>query len=300
MTTKARNWLIAIFILACPFVLFLGFLVFMGTKPLPPPAPMPNPNGYDTLVNAGKAVTDNVGDFDQMSAAQLRELVGKNAAALAQARAGLSNQCRVPIQYSESYISNHLADLAGFKRLAQAFAAEGMWAETNGRASDAAQSFLDAIRLGDKSMRGGILIDELVGIAIEAIGTSHLQTLVPRLNADTCGEIAATLETLDSHGQTWSELKQQENTWSHATFRGWRYELARWESRKSLASARAAGQRKFNAGEQRLRRLMIDLAARAYELDKGHPPTNVADLVPVYLKAVPQDPVTGANMVYPP
>jgi hypothetical protein len=46
--------------------------------------------------------------------------------------------------------------------------------------------------------------------------------------------------------------------------------------------------------------LTLDLAARAYELDKGHPPANLTDLVPDYLKAVPQDPFTGANMIYSP
>jgi hypothetical protein len=45
---------------------------------------------------------------------------------------------------------------------------------------------------------------------------------------------------------------------------------------------------------------MLDLAARAFELDKGHPPASASDLVPEYLKAVPQDPVTGTNMVYSP
>jgi hypothetical protein len=35
-------------------------------------------------------------------------------------------------------------------------------------------------------------------------------------------------------------------------------------------------------------------------LDKGHRPANLADLVPDYLKAVPQDPFTGTNMVYLP
>ncbi len=45
---------------------------------------------------------------------------------------------------------------------------------------------------------------------------------------------------------------------------------------------------------------MIDIAARAYELEKKQPPASIADLVPDYLKAVPQDPLTGTNMVYSP
>ena len=46
MTKKTRNWLIALFILAFPFVLFFGFLIFMEEPP-PPLAPLPNPNGYE-------------------------------------------------------------------------------------------------------------------------------------------------------------------------------------------------------------------------------------------------------------
>jgi hypothetical protein len=49
-----------------------------------------------------------------------------------------------------------------------------------------------------------------------------------------------------------------------------------------------------------MHQLIIDLASRAYELDKGHRPANLADLVPDYLKAIPQDPFTGTTMVYSP
>ena len=41
----------------------------------------------------------------------------------------------------------------------------------------------------------------------------------------------------------------------------------------------------------------LELAARAYELEEGERPKSIADLVPAYLKAVPQDPLTGTNMV---
>ncbi len=44
---------------------------------------------------------------------------------------------------------------------------------------------------------------------------------------------------------------------------------------------------------------MIQLASRAYALEEGAPPKTLADLVPAYLKAIPQDPFTGTNMAYP-
>jgi hypothetical protein len=37
-----------------------------------------------------------------------------------------------------------------------------------------------------------------------------------------------------------------------------------------------------------------------YELEKGPRPASPAGLVPDYLKAIPQDPLTGKDMVYSP
>jgi hypothetical protein len=298
MTKKTRNWLIALSILAFPFVLFFGFLVLMQEPPAPL-APLPNPNGYDDLVKAGAMLPDVAGDYDKMNQEQLQKAVSANAAAVSLARSGLSNQCRVPIQYSESYLSNHLDDLAHLKRLARAFAAEGILAEMNGRTNDAVQSFLDTVHLGNETLRGGVLIDGLVGIAIDAIGTSHIQTLLPNLDTRACRETASALESLDAQNQTWNEVAQQENSWSHATFRGWRYNLMGLEAGKSAKAAIGSSKRKFDAQELKTRQLMIALAARAYELDKGHPPAGTADLVPDYLKVVPQDPATGTNIVSP-
>jgi hypothetical protein len=293
MTKKTRNWLIALSILAFPFVLFLGFLAFME-EPLPPVAPLPNPNGYEDLVKAGEMTAAESGNYDEMNAVQLRELASKNTGALALARAGLSNQCRVPVQFSETYVSNHLDDLASLKRMAQAFLAEGRLAEMENRPNDAAKPYLDVVHLGNESARGGALIDQLVGIAIESIGTSPLQKLVPQLDAKSCRESAAILETLDDPRQTKSSSL--------------RYRLAKLmesssaknKEKAQTGKAQSATKRKLEKQQTNTRQLMIALAARAYELDKGHPPAGAADLVPEYLKAVPQDPVTGTNLVYAP
>jgi hypothetical protein len=67
-----------------------------------------------------------------------------------------------------------------------------------------------------------------------------------------------------------------------------------------LDAAFAKSRNHVYAQEQKTRQLIIALAARAYELEKGKPPAGTADLVPEYLKAVPQDPVTGTNMIYSP
>jgi hypothetical protein len=276
-------------------------LIFNGARPLPPIPPLPNPNGYDDFVKAGEMVLANheAGDenWNKMKLVELRKLVAKNSDALQAARTNLQEDCAVPLQFSRDDGGRHLTEMADFKRLAQAFVAEGRLAEMENRPGDAAKSYLDAIRLGHKSTHGGIMIDQLVGTAIEAIGTSYLQKNVDQLDAKTCREAAATLETLDAKRQTWNELMQQERVWSRRTYSGIQYRWNELVMSSSSKKAFQAGERKFNKQQLMTRRLLVDLAARAYELEHGRRPASVADLAPDYLKTVPKDPVSGTNLV---
>ena len=154
------------------------------------------------------------------------------------------------------------------------------------------------MRLSNQSARGGILIDQMVGTAIKAMGTAHLQKLVDRLDAKSCRETAATLELLDAQRQSWADVFGQEEAWSRRTYTGPTYRIYRLLLDRMTANAVQKAKRRFNEQEKKTRQLIIDLAARAYELDKGHRPANFADLVPDYLKAIPQDPFTGTNMTF--
>jgi hypothetical protein len=299
MTIRTRNRLIAFSIVAAPFVFLLCLLLFWDAEPLPPVAPLPNPDGYDDLVKAGQMITGNVGNYDEMGQSELRATAQSNSNAIQLARTGLQEKCRVTLDYSAAS-SARLDQLTALKRLAQAFAAQGRLAEMEKRPADAVQSDLDMIRLANDSASGGVIIDQLVGIAIEAIGVANLQKLVDQLDTKTCRDTAATLETLDSQRQTWPEVMQQERDWSRRTFPGIRNELGRLMSRNTLNKVYQNAEQRFEEQQSKTRQLMIEFAARAYELDKGHRPGNVNDLVPDYLKAVPQDPFTGTNMVYLP
>lgn len=298
MTTKTRNWLITMFIVAFPFGLFLGFLIFME-EPLPPLAPLPNPNGYGDLVKAGQMVRGDYWDYGKANLDKLRAVVSTNAEALALARNALSNQCGVPVQFDKAYLTNHIQDLVAFRRLAQALTCEGKLAEKEDRFGDAANSYLDVVRMGNEVSHGGLLVDEMIGVAITSLGETELQEIVTNLDATTCRKTASTLETLAASRQTWAATLQQEEAWSRRVF-GWRRDwmkLIYYSARqKNLQRATET----LNKTEQQEDRLLIALAARAYELDQGKPPANATDLVPEYLKAVPQDPVTGTNMVYLP
>jgi len=303
MIKQTRNWLLALCILVFPFVLFFGFLIFME-EPLPPVAPLPNPNGYDDLVKAGQMIKDIVSDYDNASLETLHGIVLTNAEVLSLARSALSNQCGVTLQFSRAYVTNHLPELIGFRSLAYAFVCEGKFAEKENRFNDAAKSYLDAIRLGNKAGRGGVLMDEMIDIAIESVGVGQLQTIVTNLDAKNSRETAATLDFLSSQRQTWNETLLQEDAWSRRSFSGLQGQTLRVYYKLVYYRTRDRNHQRaidtINSMQKKENQLLIDLAMWSYELDKGHHPASAADLVPEYLKAVPQDPATGTNMVYPP
>jgi hypothetical protein len=93
---------------------------------------------------------------------------------------------------------------------------------------------------------------------------------------------------------------QQEAAWSRRTVPGVHYRFQAMMMANSLKKVFDKAGQKFAAQQLKTRQLIVQLAARAYELDKGKLPANLSDLVPDYLKAVPQDPFTGTNLIYSP
>jgi hypothetical protein len=297
MIPRAAKLLTGFFILAV--LLVVAALIFALSQPPPAPPLLPKPNGYDDLVRASWMLADKTSDYTTMNREDLRPVVETNAEALKLARTGLSRPCQVPLDYSAASPNYLLTNLAGLKRLAQGLAAEGRLMELEGRPTDAADSYLTTIRLGVASSKGGLLIHALVGIAIEAIGTSYLEKLALTLNAKQCREAAAVLETCEAGREPMPTILARERTWSRRAFRGFKWQIARLIAFKSRGQTEQRAVARVNTLQTRERVLLIRLAARAYELEKGERPKSLGDLVPAYLKAIPQNPVTGTNMAYP-
>jgi len=101
-------------------------------------------------------------------------------------------------------------------------------------------------------------------------------------------------------GESQEEIMDHERKWSRANTRF--LDLIRvMMATRSLNPMKQTEKQlavKLQRSELLFRRLMIDLAGRAYELEQGKPPSNLADLVPAYLPAIPLDPFTGTNLSY--
>jgi len=293
MTRQTRNWLIALLVIYCtPIFVVGGIVAFLVLRPLPPLVSLPNPNAYDDLVKAGQMVSTNTANYAKMGVTPLRALVATNAEALSVARDALDSPCRAPVRYSQGGQGNNYVKL---RRLAQAFAAEGRLAGFDNRTGKAAGCDMDLIRLGADTARGGILIDAMIGSSIESIGSTDLARLVNQLDARTCRDAASTLERIDTEKPSWDGVMKQEDDWIRRTF-GMRAVLVEIVFHQQMKRNGVRAQKGYLAEQLKLRRLELDLASRAYNLDKGHNPASAADLVPEYLKAIPKSPSTGKNL----
>jgi len=260
--------------------------------------PLPSPNGNDDFVKAQKLMVGNPADFERGSLEELRKHLAENAEVLKLVREGLAKQCRVPILFSTNHLV--LRSLSDVKRVARLLQAEGRLAELEGRTNDAARVCLETIHYGEESCRGGVMMDRLVGIVCETIGVNSLQKIMGALDARTCRALSKQLQEIERRQESLTDVLRNEAEWVRRTFPVWQ----RIPAMIPLESLAKRAQKNFvkqcNQSELQLKWLMIDLATRAYELERGPHPKSPNELVPDYLDAVPVDPATGTKLTYPP
>ncbi len=126
-----------------------------------------------------------------------------------------------------------------------------------------------------------------------------LKLLSQSLGAKVCAEVARALEGIDAKEEPWAETlaHDQDFEQKYTNLREKVTALVHFQDRRNLSKKIAE---RANANTANRRKVMVDFATRAYELDKGRRPASLAELVPTYLKAVPVDPVTGKSVGWQP
>lgn len=208
---KGRAAPVVMGILLAVLLVFVGFWVRGNSAPLvviPPPPSPPNPNAYDFYLRAAQGVA-KTRDVDAAGApprlnrptftlAQKQALLALNAQPLADLRAGMAFRYQQPAirtlaqdsQFSRQQVYGK------FRTLARLLVLEGQVREAKGDAAGAAQSYLDAVKLGADIPRGGSSIARFVGIAGQSIGRAPLWTLASRLDGPAAKQAAGRLEII--------------------------------------------------------------------------------------------------------
>jgi len=236
-----------------------------------------------------------------MPADLLAALTATNSAALHRLRAGLSNDCVISVELGPGYLGSQSPHLTAFKNMAYLMRAEGWQAEKESRTNDAARIYLATMQFGQKSSRGGVMIDRLVGIAAENIGFYALLKFTNSLPAKDCREVARALEKFDAESESAEQVLANEALWVRRAIplRERAFEGVRQIFSGQTKATKANFENKM-AGQQRaIRQTMVIFASRAYQLEKGFSPKSASALVPEYLQAVPQDLSTGQKLALP-
>ena len=205
-----------------------------------------------------------------MNEEELARLLLQNAEGLKLARTGLSKECPVPIQFSTNYFESHLPELSAMKAVWFVLMAEGRLAELQNRQRDAAQSYVDAIRFSHESVRGGFLIDRLVGIAIESMALPPLENLSQNLSATESRDAVKALKSINAKREPLEDTFEAEAVLSRRN--SWTGRIALIMAFKTLHPERINEQKtrvQLNNLDRRFRMLITNLAARASELDSG-------------------------------
>lgn len=261
---------------------------------------LPNPNGYGDLLKAAHAATGKIDDALDLDHGGLGALVATNAEALRLLRVGLSRRCAVATDVQVANFTSISRDLIGLKSLAMLLLAEGRLAEMENRPADAARSYVDAIDLGSQMSRGGLMINRLVGIACEGIGSIALVKLLPKLSCDQMRPIAMEIEKIDDNTVGWSEVLQNETHFVRAQTGNYPNPIkllaALWQTR----DARRAAEERHDLAAAHVRLLIAELALRSYRCDQGQGPQNLMQLVPKYVQHLPTDPFSNNPLIYRP
>jgi hypothetical protein len=256
------------------FVAALVAFVYFRPRAIATPPPLPNPNGYDDLLRAGELVVGVPQDPEKAGAEELGQFVRENSQALKLARVGLSRECGVPLEYARAQIAAGMPRLDSLRKLARLFAAEGKVAENEMRTAEAAQSYLDLLRLGQEIGRGGVLIDRTMGQAYETLGIERLQSLQEKLDAAACRELAQKLEDIEARREPFADALAREHELQEALIAemGFAGRINRSKLLQLARQAEAPVEQRSSFVEAKLRGLIRTLVERADELKKPASP----------------------------
>ena len=191
-----------------------------------PVVALPSPNAYDFYLAADKANARTLDTIMQNPAfwkwpegeqalKQIEAAIQKDAPALPLLHRGFAYEYRNP-----PYNPNALhPEWAAFRSLARLVAMQSEVRAARGNWGGAADSALDAIRLGEDIPHGGPLNAGLVGIACEAIGERPMWATVDHLNAAQSRAAIKRLQAILARHATYSEVMQEEKWDGQASLR---------------------------------------------------------------------------------
>ena len=293
-TTRVKRRIVMLLLALAAVVAVLVAFTIGGA----PATALPSPNGYGDFAAAAQWAVVWPGDLFALPPEQIEHLLQQNSKALECVRQGLKKPARVPVTNDLQWFSTHMIQLGPHRSMAQLLVAEGRMHLQAGRTNEAARAFADCILFAHAAHRGGLMLDDLVAIACQAMGARQLLTVAPSLSPDVRREILSDLVALDRERESAMDIVRRDRAWARGTYGLWRSLWMKVVEFRGERAAAAKLEKKHDVSVASLRLLMAELAVRGYEARNGKPPATLRELVPIWLPAAPIDPFSRRPLVY--
>ncbi len=260
--------------------------------PLPPREATPSPNGCDDFLQAATLLRGSLPRRTRDDSHEaIAAYVATNQPALERLRIGLTRPSLVP-SYDLTNAQKHLDQMSGLKGLGILVARDAELARQSGDWERLVTSSTQGMELGLRIARGGVLMDQMVATAVESTGRVPLEKAAPDLPALPARKAALALATLETQREPFQRVLLSEEAFVRRKLPFTQRILWHLILKRMAQASFTRVEAKTTAAVLATRNLTLNLAARAYTLDRGQPPPSPGSLVPEYLPSVPNDPAT--------
>jgi hypothetical protein len=257
----------------------------------------PKPNGLADILAAGRDFVRSPILSTAVEPASTDELaaeIAKYAASYGRLRRGLSRPIRARSWPREEEMMAafdlSIDTMRHLRSAARGLMRDAELALQHGRLGDAARISLENFRLGQAITRDCLLVDYLVGIAIEGIGQSTLYQAVSQLADEQCREMIDALLQIERDRKSLDAVMYRDRIWSEHAF-GWSgYFFVILNDIAQLSDVGKLPLQARHRTEAVTRLLIVELALRAFQLKYAGLPDRMEALAPEFLREVPLDP----------
>ncbi|NNE00090.1 MAG: hypothetical protein HKN47_22450 [Pirellulaceae bacterium] len=183
----------------------------------------PSPNAYETISNASRSITRLPFDYDTSDDVEmLKEYVESNREALSEIDKALTQQSRVPLDYTVPL--DELLNASGTVRLPmRLLIVQARVAELEENPGAAADVYAKMSVLSPKLATGGLLVHVMIASAYETMALEKLIELTPRLSAVEKKRVLSVLTTNARKPIDFDLVRERESDYckhEHGTVRG--------------------------------------------------------------------------------
>ncbi|MBN8249666.1 MAG: hypothetical protein J0L84_19780 [Verrucomicrobia bacterium] len=266
------------------------------TRRLPPSRPAPD--GYEQLVTLGQGVFDEDWRLSENGAA--RAVFGLRHPLLVQeTREALRHPMEAFPATSDTELDK-LRQVMALKRLGNSLGHLADNAAWTNDCRTALEIHLVRVELGLGAVRGGVLIDFMVGTAIESGGLTGIARLTNCPGPIRAGPALTALRRLLATEEPMAAVLSRERRWMWLESGWWRSaEQLRDHAADIFRNPRDHTRKREHLMARQRRDALLVLARMAYTADHGVPPKRNEDLVPGYLAVVPADPGPAPASAWP-